>query len=72
MLELLVGLIKLPFVLLGAVLSLIFGLIGLVLSILGGILGLAWNLIVLGAVVLLVLWLLTRLCDSKRTVVVRH
>ena len=72
MLELLVWLIKLPFVLVGVVLSLVFGTIGCVLSVVGavvgGLFGGLWHLFAFGVALLLLIWLLKKLAHPKAPV----
>jgi len=71
MFELLFFLIKLPFVLLGAVLSVVFGVLGAILGVVGGILSGLWTVFVTAVIVLFVLWLLTRVFGGTRTTIVR-
>lgn len=70
MFELLFFLIKLPFVLLGAVLSVVFGVLGALVSVVGGILSGLWTVFVTALVVLLVLWLLVKVLGGSRATTV--
>ena len=67
MFELLFVLIKLPFVLLGAVLSVVFSVLGAILAVVGGILSGLWTVFVTALVVLFVLWLLVKVFGKNRT-----
>ena len=71
MFELLFFLIKLPFVLLGAVLSVVFSVLGALLSIVGGVLGGLWTVFVTAVVALFILWLLVKVFKGSRTATVQ-
>ena len=62
MLDLLLFLVKLPFILIGAVVSLLSGIASLVLGLVSGL----WTLFVSTLVVLLVLWLVVALLRRRR------
>lgn len=68
MLELLIGLIQLPFALIGVVLSVVFALLGAVLSVLGAFVGLVWNMVSVGLVLALIVWLVAMLFRHTRAV----
>ena len=72
MLDLLVCLIKLPFVLLGVVLSVVFGAIGVLLSIVGWVLGGLWTAFAFGVACLLIIWLLAKLSRDKRATAIQR
>ena len=67
MLELLLFLVKLPFILLGAVASLLAGLVGLVLGVVGWLASGLWTLFVSVLVALLVVWVLVALLRRRQT-----
>jgi hypothetical protein len=66
MLELLIFLIKLPFILIGVVLSLVVGAVGALLSVVGSIVSGLWTALVTVAVVLFILWLVVKVLKSDR------
>ncbi len=74
MIELLVGLIKLPFVLVGVILAFVFGLVGFILSILGialtPLLGVGLIILPFGLAFLLLAALIGALLKSRRTTVI--
>jgi len=70
MIELLVFLVKLPFILLGAALSVVFAVIGALLAIVGGILSGLWTALVVAVAILFLSWLLVRVFKSGRTMTV--
>ena len=76
MIELLVWLIKFPFVLIAAVLAFVFGLVGGILALLGVILtpvlGIGLLLLPIGLAFLLAAGLLAQAFKCKRVVVVRR
>jgi hypothetical protein len=65
-LKLLLFLVKLPFVLLGAVASLLAGVVSLVLGIVGWLASGLWTLLVSVLVALLVVWVLIALLRRRR------
>jgi hypothetical protein len=71
MIELLVFLVKLPFILLGAALSVVFAVIGALLSIVGGILSGLWTALVVVVAILFLSWLVARVFKGGRTMTVR-
>ncbi len=75
MIELLVGLITLPFVLVAAVLAFVFGLVGVILLVLGvaltPVLGIGLVILPIGLAFLLVAWLIGGLFKPKTTVIIR-
>ena len=66
MLELLLFLVKLPFILIGAVASLLSGVVGLVLGIVGWLASGLWTLFVSVLVALLVVWVVVALLRHRR------
>ena len=75
MIEALVSLIRLPFVLVGAVLAFVFGLVGIVLSMLGvvltPVLGIGLLILPIGLAFVLAAWLIGQLLRPRRTIVMR-
>ncbi|MBN1934436.1 MAG: hypothetical protein JW934_07210 [Anaerolineae bacterium] len=74
MIELLVGLIKLPFLLVGVVLTFVFGLVGFILSILGVVLtpllGVGLIILPFGLAFLLLAGLIGALLKPRHTTIV--
>lgn len=74
MFELLIALIKLPFILVGVILAFVFGLVGFILSILGlaltPVLGVGLVLLPFGLAFLLLAGLIGALLRPRRTVVI--
>ena len=65
-LDLILFLVKLPFVVIGAVASVVSSLAGLVFGLAGGMLSALWSLLVLTLVVLLVVWLVVAVLRRRR------
>jgi hypothetical protein len=66
MLDVILFLVKLPFMLIGAVASLVSSLAGLTFGLVGGLLGALWSLFVPTLFVLLVIWLVVAVLRRRR------
>jgi hypothetical protein len=65
-LDLLLFLVKLPFILIGVILSTLSGLAALVMGLVGGLVSGVWSLLVSTCIVLLVVWLVVALLRRRR------
>jgi hypothetical protein len=65
-LDLILFLVKLPFILIGAVVSVVSSLAGLAFGLAGGMLGALWSLFVPTLFVLLVVWLVVAVLRRRR------